>query len=320
MLDEKKITHGEYENLKAEILASSADSEGDGSQTETPKAGPAPTVTPEQATQQRIQTLYKIAFGLGILSIFLGGTFGLMAWATVAVGAWALYSLKTSPGRWMAWVGLGLGIVFSFMNAYVNGHLDGLLDTTRASSVQTASTLPELPYLGFTMEEFAKNWNAAATDYQEICDLDAEARGEDMCSVPFLNDLQNAMPETDETGIWGQELLPPTFFLGDTKDGAAQVVTVWSFEATDVSDFIVQMDLLCWATYGYNEDPAAVTEKCDELTYRLLERAANNDDQFMIQETADVDGVFWMFMFFPGADGFSFQGTDDSARLIDYVG
>jgi len=59
--------------------------------------------------------LYLAALGLGIASVFLGGTFGLVAWVTVAVSAWALYSLNVDFRRWMAWTGVALGIVFSFV-------------------------------------------------------------------------------------------------------------------------------------------------------------------------------------------------------------
>ncbi len=70
--------------------------------------------------------LYKVAFGLGIASLFLGIVFGLLAWTTVAVSGWALYSTNVVRGRWMAWTGLALGLVYSLANAYRNGNLDGL--------------------------------------------------------------------------------------------------------------------------------------------------------------------------------------------------
>lgn len=77
----------------------------------------------ESSTSSVAPTLYKVAFGLGIASVFLGSLFGLLAWATVAVGGYALYSVKTANKRWMAWTGLVLGIVYSLMNAYHNGHI-----------------------------------------------------------------------------------------------------------------------------------------------------------------------------------------------------
>ena len=83
------------------------------------------------APPEEIPTLYIVALGLGIVSVLFGGTFGLVAWGTVAVGTWALSSLQSQVrGRWMAWVGLGLGIVFSFMNLYLNGYLDTLFSRT----------------------------------------------------------------------------------------------------------------------------------------------------------------------------------------------
>ncbi len=65
--------------------------------------------------RQETPALYSAALGLGIASVFLGGTFGLVAWVTVAVSVWALYSLKVDFRRWMAWTGVALGVVFSLV-------------------------------------------------------------------------------------------------------------------------------------------------------------------------------------------------------------
>lgn len=78
-------------------------------------------------TNQPTPTIYKVALGAGIVSVFLGGTFGLLAWATAVVGGAALISEKSLRRRWMAWIGLSLGVLFSLVNAHVNGHFDSLL-------------------------------------------------------------------------------------------------------------------------------------------------------------------------------------------------
>lgn len=57
-------------------------------QTEHKQAPASPMETSNLSTPP----IYKTAFGLGIASVFLGSIFGLLAWATVAVSTWALYS------------------------------------------------------------------------------------------------------------------------------------------------------------------------------------------------------------------------------------
>ena len=111
LFDDGKLSADEYETLKRQVLEESAP---------TPEqSGPPPTAQspPQQEAPERQVTpgLYWAALVLGIASVFLGGTFGLVAWATVAVSAWALYSLKVDFRRWMAWTGVALGIVFSFV-------------------------------------------------------------------------------------------------------------------------------------------------------------------------------------------------------------
>lgn len=75
----------------------------------------------------RTPTTYKVSLGLGIASLFLGGTFGLLAWVTVFISGLALLNESTRHRRWMPWVGLGSGITYSIVNAYLNGHLAGLV-------------------------------------------------------------------------------------------------------------------------------------------------------------------------------------------------
>lgn len=125
LLDEGRISESEYTDLKADVLnkpgvEQATHSMGDSSD-------PRSTLT-QTPTQGDTPSIYKIALGAGVVSIFFGGTFGILAWATVAIGAWALYSVKAEKRRWMAWAGLALGILFSLMNLYLNGHIESALD------------------------------------------------------------------------------------------------------------------------------------------------------------------------------------------------
>lgn len=139
LLEDGRISQEEFERLKADLLDPSAATPSN--MTDTKESAPIVPDTPllGDSVQPRPNggrtataadggpTVYKLALGLGIASIFLGGTFGLLAWSAVAASGYALYSVKTPNRRWMAWTGLALGIVFSFMNAYLNGHLDSLV-------------------------------------------------------------------------------------------------------------------------------------------------------------------------------------------------
>jgi hypothetical protein len=104
---------------------------------------------------------YKLALCVGVLSILLGGTFGLLAWATVVVAVWALAATKVSARRWMAWTGLGLGVLFSVVNLYVNGHLDAILknqpDAGLAESYRMVGSPEES--LGFNFDVYETRWN-----------------------------------------------------------------------------------------------------------------------------------------------------------------
>jgi len=126
LLDDGNISTDEYETLKQQVLEEPAPTS---EQSDTlPPAQPPPQ---QEAPERQVTPgLYWAALVLGIASVFLGGTFGLVAWATVAVSAWALYSLKVDFRRWMAWTGVALGVVFSLMNVYLNGHFDSLLGGT----------------------------------------------------------------------------------------------------------------------------------------------------------------------------------------------
>lgn len=137
LLDEGRISESEYTDLKADVLNESG---GEQVATHSPddsaEPRPAPTPAPTRADTPAI---YKVALGAGIVSIFFGGTFGLLAWATVAIGAWALYSVKVDSRRWMAWTGLALGVVFSLMNLYLNGHLDAISGTSGWTEAEMAT-------------------------------------------------------------------------------------------------------------------------------------------------------------------------------------
>lgn len=193
MLNDELISPEEFSKLKAEVLSQIPETAGTveeppGSQ--APNSDPAASIDSIGEQKQKIPTLYKVALGLGIASALLGGFFGLLAWVTVGFSVWALYSLKDSNRRWMAWTGLALGIVFSLSNAYLNGHLDSLFEaTTDAESTQLESAadaestqaefgqLQDVPDAATTMDfsfsEIPERWEVVANFLREDCDANA---------------------------------------------------------------------------------------------------------------------------------------------------
>jgi hypothetical protein len=70
--------------------------------------------------------------------------FGLVAWFAVVFGSY-LVARGARPDRlrWAAWVLLGLGLVYSFGNAYNNGHLDFLAASSTPNPIpSTPVTIP----------------------------------------------------------------------------------------------------------------------------------------------------------------------------------
>jgi hypothetical protein len=148
LLEAGRISHDEFDQLKSELLRSGGATGRNAPEQDHAVPEPAtmraesstPLLGGSVETQTRGGTtgstadsaasptpaVYKVAFGLGIASIFFGGTLGLLAWATVAVGGYALFAVKSKNRRWMAWTGLVLGFAFSFLNAYLNGHVEAL--------------------------------------------------------------------------------------------------------------------------------------------------------------------------------------------------
>lgn len=134
LLNEGKLTASEYEVLRSDIFKDPH---------EVTAGDSPPQVEPEESpTKPPIDSALKVALTMGILSIFFGGYFGLVAWSTIAVSGWALYKAEArSRGRWMAWTGLVLGIMFSLSNAAMNEHI-GQETTNSESFVYAASDSP----------------------------------------------------------------------------------------------------------------------------------------------------------------------------------
>lgn len=98
---------------------------------------------PALSGSERAPRAYVAALVAGIAAIAVGGQLGLVAWAAVALSTWALTSRSTRSGRWMAWVGLAGGVVYTAMNLYLMGYF-GPAKQPEVSNVPTTSiTLAE---------------------------------------------------------------------------------------------------------------------------------------------------------------------------------
>lgn len=160
LLDEGRVTQSEYEALKHEILGPLAEEPepttresegieepelttlrseakaaawreylGEDEATEGPSRSSA-GLPPAMGSSSTPKTpgLYRWSLGLAIATVFLGSTFGLLSWMTILLGAFTLVEYRdVSEGRWMAWSAVIVGPIYALMNAYLNGHFDGLL-------------------------------------------------------------------------------------------------------------------------------------------------------------------------------------------------
>ncbi|PIR57501.1 MAG: hypothetical protein COU72_00600 [Parcubacteria group bacterium CG10_big_fil_rev_8_21_14_0_10_41_35] len=65
-----------------------------------------------------------LSFWLGVISIFFGVSIGMIPLVAIILGAVGINNTKNEgAGRWMAIVGLILGVIFLLSNAYTNNHL-----------------------------------------------------------------------------------------------------------------------------------------------------------------------------------------------------
>lgn len=122
-----RISEDEYVQLKSELIAS------DPSPDAFEEAASAPIETPPHAEVQETRQpapptpgIYHGALWMGIASIFLGSTFGLVSWATIGLSIYALTTTTAKHSRWMPWTGLVLGVTYGYINLYLNGYISGV--------------------------------------------------------------------------------------------------------------------------------------------------------------------------------------------------
>jgi len=157
LLDQGSITESEYESLKREVV------DGDQTVEQTTRiieeTSQTETSTEVGSNRYDASTLYKFALGMGVLSVFFGGTFGLLAWATVGASGWVLYSTQEANKRWMAWTGLALGLTFSFMNLYLNGHFSSASTCSEGEiPISMDAPNPGVRTFGATVDDAEKAW------------------------------------------------------------------------------------------------------------------------------------------------------------------
>lgn len=104
---------------------------------------------------------YLIAIGAGILASFLSWRMSALAWLAVALGALALQVTRSKDGRWMPWVGIVLGVIFTIVNL-----TSGPAETSAVAALPNPSpaeeVVPDPPdgSLGFRFNNLAEEWNA----------------------------------------------------------------------------------------------------------------------------------------------------------------
>lgn len=310
MLADELITREEFSKLKDELFLEAPESAEPVEDLDFPEPSSDPAKSSDSNGSEQTRsapTLYKVAFALGIASVFLGGFFGLLAWATVGISVWALYSLKDLDRRWMAWTGLALGIVFSFSNAYLNGHLDSLFEQTGAlAPTETASVESTSANSGLPLPEFEQAWNNAIRYVESTwCEQPQSCR-----SMPSLYGLTSSeQVESGESTVvfWSEELLSPFVLRGQSEGDAVVFVSATSMGGSDrvIRDRVIRteaaalINLLCLAVYGYDDtvalDARILHVRCEALLNKVLERAAERAGEAFIVEVVPHTNVRWEF-------------------------
>lgn len=82
--------------------------------------------TSPEVSKEPMSKLAITGFILGIISVFVGGEVGIIPICAIIFGGCGIY--YTSPrfkkrGRWMAIIGLILGVVYLMANLYHYGHI-----------------------------------------------------------------------------------------------------------------------------------------------------------------------------------------------------
>jgi hypothetical protein len=184
MLDEGKVSQGEYETVKAELLAASSDdwSEADAGVNGLSLNGhasidaEASDELPEENSEGSETTtdlpdwvneivsaprLYRIAGGAAALTFLIGGAVDPLGWLAAFLGGLALATTRTPRARWMAWSALALGLGFGIVGLFNIGR-PAPVDTTNLSVTQNQGAIEEPPAdsLGVRFEDLTERWNA----------------------------------------------------------------------------------------------------------------------------------------------------------------
>jgi hypothetical protein len=189
MLDDGKITQHEYEVVKTELLQAPSEDWAGGaaspSETEAdvpgtgqeqvseseddvsvpdhdPLPGSGDSETPEWLTFARgIPTLYWVSIGGTILTVFFAASLLPMAWITTAVAVAALVRVKEARMRWMAWTGLGAGVIFSAIGLFGSDTAGTVDASALPAATATPAQLDEVPVdsLGLRFDDLTTGWN-----------------------------------------------------------------------------------------------------------------------------------------------------------------
>jgi hypothetical protein len=189
-LDEGKVSQSEYEIVKTEILEASpedwssasastepstADTTNDGQTTgahekpserhvdhtpEDPESSPAPDWV---VFVKKIPVQYWAAMGATVVTFFFAGAFVPVAWVAAIVSGVALATTKVRNGRWMAWIGIVVGVVFS-LSSVVSADQPPSIGPGPVTTAVTSrpEALPEVPVgaLDLQFSEISERWNA----------------------------------------------------------------------------------------------------------------------------------------------------------------
>jgi hypothetical protein len=170
MLDDGKISQGEYDFVKHELLEASPE-EWD----EMPEPGAVATLQREQPGPSGVEEksepvpgnmilglprVYVVAGAAALLTLLFGAHLDPIAWVAAGIGVVALKSTSFERGRWLALSALALGLGFTLVNLLNMGGSTPVTASPGSLAQPSSTGEPPADSLGVRFEDLTDRWNA----------------------------------------------------------------------------------------------------------------------------------------------------------------
>ena len=197
----------------------------------------------------------------------------------------------------MAWTGLALGLLFSLVNAYWAGHLDGLVPSeSQAPSANASETNAGSLLAGMSTAQFQQSWD-------DLVDANKTALGSGW--------------RLEETNLWSPD--SPTYWIPNLKGnlridlddhGLVERATLSSFlsisepgHEQEIADVLTAWQVLCHALDGPLAEPNCAEDVAQGLGFpfeviqdwnRYRDPMSPGDDMYFVKDARN--GVHWQLL------------------------